>query len=146
MHSIGFLLRATDPEWKSTLKMPRYYVSLQTQGSVCCKWMSNHFSELKDHNYVCSAMCPECPTKVWRSRSCWLNSQESGPEIFQGLGGMTLSSTLLGPVLVWSQQNYLKLLLTVRYSKTSYRTAVPASLPRGNAGMKVNEMNNIYVI
>jgi len=32
---------------------------------------------------------------------------------------MTASATLLGPVLLWSQQNYLKLMLTVRYSKIS---------------------------
>jgi len=32
---------------------------------------------------------------------------------------MTTSSTLLGPVLLGSQQNHLKLLLTVRYSKPS---------------------------
>jgi len=31
-------------------------------------------------------------------------------------GGMTTSPTLLGPVLVWSQQNYLRLLLIVRIS------------------------------
>jgi len=35
-------------------------------------WISNHFSELKDHSYVASAMCPECPTKDWRGKSCWL--------------------------------------------------------------------------
>ena len=38
MHSIGFLLRASEPEWKSALKIPRCFVSLQTQGSVCGKW------------------------------------------------------------------------------------------------------------
>jgi len=27
--------------------------------------MSNHFSELRDHNYVSSVMYPECPTKDW---------------------------------------------------------------------------------
>jgi len=43
-----------------------------------------------------------------------LHPRESGPEVVQGPGGMT-KSLLLGPVLVWSQQNYLRLLLTVRY-------------------------------
>jgi len=33
--------------------------------------------------------------------------------------GVTTSEILLGPVLVWSQQNYLQLLLTMRYSKSS---------------------------
>jgi len=64
-------------------------------------------------------MYPDCPTKDWLGKSCWLNPRESGPEIVQGLGGVIASPTLLGPVLVWSQQNYLKLLLTVRYLKCS---------------------------
>ena len=48
-----------------------------------------------------------------------LHPQESGPEVVQGPGGVTSSPTLLGPVLVWSQQNYLKFLLIVRFSKFS---------------------------
>jgi len=32
----------------------------------------------------------------------------------QGAGGVTTSPTLLGPVMAWSQQNYLKILLIVR--------------------------------
>jgi len=44
MHSIGFLLRTTELEWKSALKRPRYYVSLETQVSVCCKWAAIHCS------------------------------------------------------------------------------------------------------
>ena len=42
MHSIGFLLRATVPEWKSALKTPRCYVSLESQDSVCRKWAATH--------------------------------------------------------------------------------------------------------
>ena len=38
-----FKLRATEPEWKLTLNIPRYYDSLQTQGSVCCKWVAIHW-------------------------------------------------------------------------------------------------------
>jgi len=34
---------------------------------------------------------------------CSLHPLESGP------GGVTVSPTLLGPVLVWKQQNYVKL-------------------------------------
>ena len=108
-------------------------------------WMLNHFSELTDHSYVASVMRPECPAKDWRCEFCWLNTRESGPEIVQGLVGVTTSPTLLGPVLLWSQQNYLKLLLTVRYSKSPY-DCCPATLPRGKAGMKMNEMNNIFLI
>jgi len=32
------LLHVTEPEWTLALKIPRYYVSLQTKGSVRCKW------------------------------------------------------------------------------------------------------------
>ena len=92
---------------------------------------------MTDHSYVDSVMCPECPTKDWRGKFCWLSPRESGPEVVQGLVGVTTSPTLLGPVLLWSLQNYVKLLLTVRYSK--------ATLPKGKAGIKMNEMNNIYV-
>jgi len=66
------------------------------------------------------AMYPERPTKDWWDKLFWLNPRESDPDVVQGLGGVTASPTLLCPVLVWSQQNYLKLLLTVRYSKFSY--------------------------
>jgi len=47
-------------------------------------------------------MCPECPTKNWRGKSCWLNLSENGPEVVQGAGGVTTSSTLLDLVFVWS--------------------------------------------
>jgi len=46
--------------------------------------------------------------------------------------------TLLGPVLVWSQQNYLRLQLTMRYFNSN-PGAAPATLSRGKTGMKVNE-------
>ena len=82
-------------------------------------WMSNYLSELRDHSYVISTMYPECPTKCWRRISCGLNPRESGPVVVQGLSGVTASPTLLGSVLVWSHQNCLKLLLTVRYSTSS---------------------------
>jgi len=55
------------------------------------------------------------PRKNSGGKSCWLHPRESGPEVVQGPGGVTTSPTLLGLVLVWSQQNYLRLLLTVRY-------------------------------
>ena len=35
MHSISFLLRETEPEWKLAPKIPRYYVSTHIQGNVC---------------------------------------------------------------------------------------------------------------
>jgi len=41
------------------------------------------------------------------------NPREGDPNVVQDLRDAIASLTLLGPVLVWSQQNYLKLLLTV---------------------------------
>ena len=78
-----------------------------------------HYKAIQHFYFSCTnslvgwAMCPECPTKDWRRKSCWLNPRESGPEFVQCQGEVTTSQALLGPVLVWSQQNYLKLLLTV---------------------------------
>jgi len=43
--------------------------------------------------------------------------RESGQEVVQEPGGVTTCPTLVRPVIVWSQQYYLKLLLTVRYSE-----------------------------
>ena len=89
-------------------------------------------------------MYPECPTEDWWDKSCWLNPRESDPDVIQGLGGVAASPILLRPVLVWRQQNYLKLLLTAWYSKFSY-----GCCPRNSSGrktvMKMNEINNICV-
>ena len=85
--------------------------------------MSSHFSESRDPSYVSLAMCPECPGKDWWSKSFGLQStlhpRKSGPEFVKGPGGVTTSPTLLGPLLVWSQQDYLRLLLIVRYFGSS---------------------------
>jgi len=107
-------------------------------------WMSNHFSQLIEHNYVSLARYPECPTEDWWGKPCWLDPRESDPDHVQGLSGVTASPILLGPVLMCRQEIYLKLLLTVRYSNFSYICCPPA-LPRRKADMKMNEMNNIYV-
>jgi len=79
-------------------------------------------------------MFPESPRKDLRGKSCWLHRRESSREV-QGPGGATISSTLLGPVLVWKQQNYLKLLLIVRYARP-HKAAASATLPKGKAGKK----------
>jgi len=39
----------------------------------------------------------------------------SSPEVAHRLGGVTTSPISLNPVFVWSQQRYLRLLLTLRY-------------------------------
>ena len=59
-------------------------------------------------------------SRMPNERLCWLNPWESDSVVVQNLGGIAAPPTLLGPILVWSQQNYLKLLLTVRYSKFSF--------------------------
>ena len=48
-------------------------------------------------------------------------------------GGVAASPTLLGPVLVWNKQNYLKLLLTRRYTKLSYGCCPATSLEQKRA-------------
>ena len=58
-------------------------------------------------------------TQDWRDKSCWRRPRKSGQEVALGPGGVTTSPILLVPFLLWSQQNYLKLLLTVRYFESS---------------------------
>jgi len=68
--------------------------------------MSSHFSESRDPSYVGSAMYIQNVAGKNGELSFGLQSVhplESGPD------GVTTSPTLLGPVLVWKQQNYLKL-------------------------------------
>jgi len=71
----------------------------------------------KNTTKVSWAMYSECPTKDWWVKPCWLNPREGNPDVVRALGGAIASPTLLGPVLMWSQPNYLKLPLTVRCSK-----------------------------
>ena len=83
--------------------------------------MSSHFSESRGPSDISSAMYPKCPRKEWRTKSFRLQSTPtgSGPKFVQGPGGVNTSPTFLGPVLVRSQQNYLKLPLIVRYFGSS---------------------------
>jgi len=48
-----------------------------------------------------------------------LHLWESDPKFVQGPGEVTTSPTLLGPVLLWSQQNYQIFLLIARYFGSS---------------------------
>jgi len=98
----------------------------------------NHFSsEKRDLNYVGFAMSRMSQERLVR-KSFLLHPWESGPEVDQRPGGVTTSPILLGPVLVWSQQNYLRLLKT-RDISSPRRAATPATLPREKAGIKMNE-------
>jgi len=74
-------------------------------------------------------MWPQCPSKRWRGRSCWLHPRESDAGLNQGLSGVITSLTL-HMVPSWCR-------VCQRLLKRDY---CPASLPRGKAGMKMNEM------
>jgi len=39
-------------------------------------------------------MCPECPKKDWRDKSCWLSPRQSESEVVQGPDGVTCISDL----------------------------------------------------
>jgi len=92
-------------------------------------WMSSHVStDPRDPSYFGSAMCSKCPSKDWRGKSCWLTPTGKRPEVVQTPGGVTASPTLLGPVLVRSQQNYQRLLLTVRYRAVKKDVSILLSL------------------
>ena len=101
-------------------------------------WISRHFFESRDHSYVGSAICPECPRINWRGKSCWLHPRGSGPKVDQEPGGVTTSPTLLGPVLVWSQQNYLWLLVDHDVFRDLLGLLPPRTLPIGKAGANIN--------
>ena len=72
---------------------------------------SSHFSESRDPSY-CMLVWP-CVQNVPGKNGdispsgYSLHPQESGQEVVQGPGDVTKSPTLLRPVLVWSQKNYL---------------------------------------
>ena len=78
--------------------------------------MSRYFSESRDPNYIRSAVCPKCPRKQWRTNTSGygLHPLESDPKFVQGPGGVAASPTMLATVLMWVEQNYLRLLLIVR--------------------------------
>ena len=71
--------------------------------------MSNHFFESRDTSYVSSPWVQNIPGKnaELTPPGNRLHPSESGPKFVQGSGGMATSLTLLGPILVWSQQNWL---------------------------------------
>jgi len=111
--------------------------------------MLNHSSPRKERYQLRSfGTCPEFLTSnQLQCTACWLQPIKCGPEIDQGLGGVTFQ-TLLGPVSVWIQQIYHGLLKPCRISSPP-RVAVPATLFREKARMKmkkfyyVDKTNNV---
>jgi len=89
-----------------------------------------------------------------RSRLRWFDQNVSVKTSEASPAGFTLSrprswpstrwrdyiSDLACPVVVWSQQNYLKLLKTVTYFESSH-ACCPATLPRWKTGVKHEWMN-----
>jgi len=103
--------------------------------------ISSYFSESREPDCDGSVVCLECLRKGWGGKFCWPHSRESGPEVVQGPDGVATFPTLLGPVLVWSQQNYLRFLKTVKGIPSVLRAAAPVTFSRGKAGVKMNETN-----
>ena len=105
--------------------------------------MSSHFSESRDPSYVSSAMCSEYPRKDWRSKSFGLQSTPTRKRLRgrRRTGGVTTFPTLLGPVFMWSQQNYLRFLLIATYFGPScgWRPRVSPERKSGHENEKMNE-------
>ena len=78
-------------------------------------WISSHFFETRDPSYVGSAMCPECPTKDWQGKSCWLHPGKAAQRSSKDQVELLHRLPCLFPVSVRSQRNYLRLLLTIGY-------------------------------
>jgi len=64
--------------------------------------MQSHLSA-RDPSYAGSTMCPHCPMKDWRGKSCRLHPEQSDPDVNHGLEGMITSQTLLGPIVMWTK-------------------------------------------
>ena len=77
-------------------------------------------------------------------KSCWSHPRTRGLEGDQRLGGVITSPTCLGPDLVWSQQNYQRLLKP--WGTSIPRVSDVATLSRGKAGVKVNVRNIVEII
>ena len=73
-------------------------------------WMSNHFSLLREYNHISSARYQGMPTRRLVRQALLAEPTAKRLDVILGQGGVTASPTLLGPVLVCSQQNYLKLI------------------------------------
>jgi len=81
---------------------------------------------------------PEFPRNDRQRKSCWLHPWESGRVSPRTRWSDYISDLACWPVLVWSQQSYLRLLLTVRYTSPP-RAAAPTTLTGKSRCMKMNE-------
>jgi len=82
--------------------------------------MSSYFSESRYRNWVGSAMCPECLSKVVKASAVGYTLRKSCPETVQGSSGVTISPTLVGPVLMHEPTELFNTFRTgVQYIRTS---------------------------
>jgi len=91
-----------------------------TWSVYCCTQPSQNENQQYKDQVIMSLQKP----KVVYGQNVWRKIGEASPagytlkktvEVIKRPGRATTSLTLLGPILVWSQQNYLRLLLTMRY-------------------------------
>ena len=79
-------------------------------------WMSSHFSSASKNPSYVGPCVQNGPRKIDEARPAGYTHGK----VVQRTRWHDYIPTLLGSVLVWSQQNYLRLLLTVRYFKSSW--------------------------
>jgi len=77
------------------------------------------FSKSKDPSYVGSDTWSDYSRKYGWGKSCWLTPTGKQPRGRPKTRWSDYISDLVWPVLVWSQHNYLRLLLIVRYFESS---------------------------
>ena len=99
-------------------------------------------SETRVLSCVDSATCLKCPGIIGETRAG--STHGKAAQKFTKVG-VTTSPTCLGLALAWSQQNYQRLLKSVRASSPP-STASYAALPRGKAGLKMQESIIIFSI
>jgi len=114
----------------------RIYVILKTLNVELLLWIER--TQLDGFGHL-----SKMPRKDWRSKSCWLRTHgKVAKRLPKGPGGMVMSPTLLGPVMVLSQQNYLRLLLTWGISSLARAAAPRPTLPGQTwAGKIIQKMN-----
>ena len=87
------------------------------------------FSESRDPSCVGSAMCPECPRKYWRGKSCLIHHEKAAQ-----------SSPCLAPSWCEASATMWDCSWSLRISNPPTTAAFP-TLPRGKAGMKNEQIS-----
>jgi len=84
-------------------------------------WMSSHLSEWRDLNCVISQPCDQTATwQIEEARPVLATHMRTRPRGRPRAGGVITSPTgWFWSVLMWSQQDYLRLLKTVKYFLSS---------------------------